>query len=79
MFYDGNPEIPSVFLKEARGVRMGNILNGLALGRRSVTIASLVIKPITAFQSYVSGTGDLQPIHKRRYIQWWYGSLPASS
>ena len=69
-FVDGNPEIPSVILRELQGVRMGNLLNGLAPAKAWVgNAASLLIKPATIFAGNIPRAmgGDLKGLHRAWY------------
>ena len=69
-FVDGNPQVPSIVLRELQGVRMGNLLNGLAPAKAWVqNAAMLAIKPATVFAGYVPRAlqGDLKPIQKAWY------------
>ncbi len=68
---DQNPQIPSIVLKELSGVRMGNLLNGLAPAKAWVGNASaLMIKPATIFAGAVPRAikGDLKPIQRAWYM-----------
>ena len=70
-FIDGNPEVPSILLRELNGVRMANLLNGLAPAKTWVGNASaLVIKPATIFAGAVPRAikGDLKPIQRAWYM-----------
>ena len=69
-FIDGNPEIPSVVLRELQGVRMGNLLNGLAPAKAWIGNASmLMIKPATMFAGSIPRAigGDLKGFHRAWY------------
>ena len=69
-FIDGNPEIPSVILRELQGVRMGNLLNGLAPAKAWIgNAAMLMIKPATIFAGSIprSVGGNLKAFHRAWY------------
>ncbi len=66
-FRDGNPEVPSVILREMEGLRMANMLNGLAPAKAFVGNATaMVVKPMTMFGGSVpmAMTGNLKPLQR---------------
>ena len=68
---DTNPEVPSIVLRELQGVRMGNMLNGLAPAKAWVGNSfALMIKPATIFGGSVPKAikGDLKPLQRAWYM-----------
>ena len=64
-------EIPSIFLRELNGVRMANLINGLAPAKAWVgNTAALLIKPATIFAGATPRAlkGDLKPIQRAWYM-----------
>ena len=64
---DGNPEVPSVILREMEGLRMSNMLNGLAPAKAFIgNTTSLIVKPMTVFAGSIDRafTGDLKGLQR---------------
>lgn len=67
-FYDGNPEMPSLFVKMLQSVRYNNILTGLAPVRAAVGAGTgLVGKPVTSFVGSAL-TGDKENFKRSMFV-----------
>ena len=74
-FIDGNPEVPSLFVKQLQSARYNNILMGLAPVRAAAgAFTGLVGKPVTAFAGSAvdAATGDLSTFKRSMFI---YGGI----